>query len=125
MRLKAGLLLVGLGFCLAAQAQPYRAPEGNCDASVMSLETARMASMKAEAAAKPGAAACTATAQANVAAWLAAANGLQRRATGLLAACPGMDDAMAQGEKMAKLAGRQIAEAAEAQKNATACGQAK
>jgi hypothetical protein len=111
------------GAAPSAMGQAYRAPVGNCDASVMGLESARLAAVKVQAAAKAGGAACTSQNKAAVAAWLAAANGLDRRASGLLAACPGMDDAMAQGAKMAALARSQVGEATAAQQSiATACG---
>lgn len=91
-----------------AHAQSYRPPVGNCDAVVMSLESARLANAELyDAPQQSGSGACL---QFN--ARLAAARRLAQRADGLLAACPGMDDAMAQGARMAALAKSELTAAA-------------
>ena len=100
-----GTILLVSGFlaatlaCMPALAETYPAPVGNCDAAVMNLEAARMAQLRTAAALAAGgktAALCQAD--------TAAMQKLSREAARLLTACPGMDDAMVQGRKMAAFA---------------------
>lgn len=101
----------------AAHGQSYRAPVGNCDAAVMSLESARLASAELHGAPQQaGSGACTL-----FNARQAAAQRLAQRADALLAACPGMDDAMAQGVRMAALAKTEVADATASRLASTSC----
>lgn len=123
-RFMAGLLLVGI-FVLPAAAQRYRAPTGNCDAAVMLLEAARVANTKAVAdlatAMREETKICSAATLKAADARVSTAERLSQRAEGLLMACPGMDDAMAQGEKMTGLAKTEMSDAALSRRKLDTC----
>jgi hypothetical protein len=111
-----GFLLVSVWGAMPALAQRYRAPSGNCDAAVMLLEAARTANAKANtelaAALQDKDKVCTAAAINAADQRVSSASRLSQRADGLLMACPGMDDAMIQGEKMAAFSKTETADAA-------------
>lgn len=105
------------GMTYAAEAQSYRPPVGNCDALVMSLESARLASVEAgKSTQKEHPKSCK-----DVTEFLAAAQRLAQRADALLAACPGMDDAMLQGSKMEALSKAEISAAVASRQTLTSC----
>lgn len=114
--------LLPLLLCVAAlpvQAQTYKAPTGNCDAAVMFLEAARVAHTTADTALRQ-ARVCTPDANKAMDAKLAAAGNISRRADGVLAACPGMDDAMVQGQKMTVFGQTAVADATRQRQDMTA-----
>lgn len=109
------LLACEIGPALAA----YPAPVGNCDAAVMLLEAARVAQSHTAAAIAKNKG-CGIQAVKALDANVGSAALLAKRADGLLAACPGMDDAMWQGARMASFAKDAAADANKARAACTA-----
>jgi hypothetical protein len=109
MRVAVLSLCIALG-PVPALAAEYLAPVGNCDGATMMLEAARQAHLRSGAALAAAGGGCSAARTAALDANLASAHLLDRRARRAMAACPGMDDEMWQGEQMTRLARNDITE---------------